>query len=101
MYPGCVADTNLFRNTPWLFRFLFPIFQKFITKGYVSERLAGERVAKVATFKVYALSAVHWSWGNRQRAGRRAFSQKLSTRIIDKMTSQQTFELTEKLLGLV
>ena len=35
LYPGCVADTKLFRDTPWLFRFLFPIFQKFITKGYV------------------------------------------------------------------
>ena len=32
LYPGCVADTKLFRDTPWLFRFLFPIFQKFITK---------------------------------------------------------------------
>ena len=51
LYPGCVADTKLFRDTPWLFRFLFPIFQKFITKGYVSQRLAGERVAKVATMK--------------------------------------------------
>ena len=40
LYPGCVADTNLFRDTPWLFRVLFPIFQKFITRGYVSQRVA-------------------------------------------------------------
>ena len=100
LYPGCVADTNLFRDTPWLFRFLFPIFQKFITKGYVSQRLAGERVAKVATFKEYAKPAVHWSWGNRQKLGRKAFSQKLSKRIIDSNISRQTFELTRKLVGL-
>ena len=100
LYPGCVADTNLFRYTPWLFRFLFPIFQRFITKGYVSQRLAGERVAQVATFKKYAKPAVHWSWGNRQKYGREAFSQKLSKRIIDSDISRQTYELTRKLVGL-
>ena len=100
IYPGCVADTNLFRDTPWLFRFLFPIFQKFITKGYVSQRLAGERVAQVASFKKYAKPAVHWSWGNRQKLGREAFPQKLSKRIIDSYLTKQTFELTRKLVGL-
>ncbi len=100
LYPGCVADTKLFRYTPWLFRFLFPIFQRFITKGYVSQRLAGERVAQVATFKKYAKPAVHWSWGNRQKYGREAFSQKLSKRIIDSDISRQTYELTRKLVGL-
>ncbi len=100
IYPGCVADTKLFRDTPWLFRLLFPIFQKFITKGYVSQRLAGERVAQVASFKEYAKPAVHWSWGNRQKSGRKAFSQKLSKRIIDSDVSRQTYELTRKLVGL-
>ena len=88
------------RDTPWLFRFLFPIFQKFITKGYVSQRLAGERVAQVATYKAFAKPAVHWSWGNRQKTGRKAFSQKLSKRIIDTKTSQQTYDLTSQLVGL-
>ena len=100
LYPGCVADTNLFRYTPWIFRVLFPIFQKFITGGYVSQRIAGERVAQVATYKEYAKSAVHWSWGNRQKAGRKAFSQKLSKRIIDTKTSHQTYDLTKNLVGL-
>ena len=100
LYPGCVADTNLFRDTPLLFRILFPIFQKLITGGYVSQRLAGERVAQIATYKEYAKPAVHWSWGNRQRKGRKAFSQKLSNRIIDNKTSLQTFDLTKKLVGL-
>ena len=101
LYPGCVADTKLFRDTPWLFRVLFPIFQKFITRGYVSQRMAGERVAQVATFKEYAKPAVHWSWGNRQKTGRKAFSQKLSKRIIDPKISKQTYELTQKLVGLI
>ena len=101
LYPGCVADTNLFRDTPWLFRVLFPIFQKFITKGYVSQRVAGERVAQVATYKEYAKPGVHWSWGNRQKIGRKAFSQKLSKRIIDSNTSKLTYDLTKKLVELV
>jgi len=101
LYPGCVADTKLFRNTPWLFRVLFPIFQKFITRGYVSQRMAGERVAQIATFKEYAKPALHWSWGNRQKTGRKAFSQKLSNRIIDPKISKQTYELTQKLVGLI
>ena len=100
LYPGCVADTKLFRDTPWLFRFLFPIFQKFITRGYVSQRLAGERVAQVATYKEFAKPSVHWSWGNRQKTGRKAFSQKLSKRIIDTKTSQETYDLTSQLVGL-
>ena len=28
LYPGCVADTALFRDTPALFRLVFPWFQK-------------------------------------------------------------------------
>ena len=66
----------------------------------MSQRLAGERVAQVATYKVFAKPSVHWSWGNCQRTGRKAFSQKLSKRIIDTKTSQQTYDLTSQLVGL-
>jgi protochlorophyllide reductase len=37
----------LFRHAPKLFQQVFPWFQKNITKGYVSQPLAGERVAQV------------------------------------------------------
>lgn len=37
LYPGCIATTGLFREHIPLFRLLFPPFQKYITKGYVSE----------------------------------------------------------------
>lgn len=33
LYPGCIADTGLFRNHVAPFRALFPIFQKYVTKG--------------------------------------------------------------------
>lgn len=47
LYPGCIATTGLFREHIPLFRTLFPPFQKYITKGYVSEDEAGKRLAQV------------------------------------------------------
>ena len=47
VYPGCVADTALFRHTPAAFRRILPWFQKTIIKGYVTQALAGKRVAEV------------------------------------------------------
>lgn len=47
LYPGCIATTGLFREHPPLFRLLFPPFQKYITKGFVSEEEAGKRLAQV------------------------------------------------------
>lgn len=36
LYPGCAADTALFRHTAAPFRALFPAFQKYVTGGYVT-----------------------------------------------------------------
>jgi hypothetical protein len=80
LYPGCMADTALFRDTPKAFQTIFPWFQKHITKGYVTQELAGERVAEVVTDAEFAQSGVHWSWGNRQQEGRTPFAQPLSAR---------------------
>ena len=71
LYPGCIAETGLFRNHYQLFRTIFPVFQskqlimrallaftawpdmavgaaEYVTKGYVSEEEAGRRLAQVA-----------------------------------------------------
>jgi protochlorophyllide reductase len=63
LYPGCVADTPLFRNHYPLFQKLFPLFQKYVTKGYVSQELAGERVAAVLADPEYKQSGAYFSWG--------------------------------------
>lgn len=47
LYPGCIAETGLFREHYQLFRTIFPVFQKYVTKGYVSEEEAGTRLAQV------------------------------------------------------
>jgi protochlorophyllide reductase len=99
LYPGCVADTPLFRNSYPLFQKIFPWFQKNITKGYVSQELAGERVAQVVADPEFRQSGVHWSWGNRQQAGRKGFVQELSDKASDDKALKM-WELSEKLVGV-
>lgn len=63
LYPGCIAETGLFRNHIPLFRALFPPFQKFITKGYVSEEEAGKRLAQVSIKPTKASSICQEDFG--------------------------------------
>ncbi|MEM1133572.1 MAG: protochlorophyllide reductase [Pseudomonadota bacterium] len=100
LYPGCVADTPLFRNAPPLFQKIFPWFQKNITKGYVSQPLSGERVAQVVDDPDFAQSGVHWSWGNRQKQGRDAFAQGLSDKATDAARSSELWELSAGLVDI-
>lgn len=71
MYPGCIAETALFREKrPW-FRKAFPWFMKYVTGGYVGMEEAGERLAQVVDDVQCAKSDVYWSWnGGAQQVGR-------------------------------
>ncbi|MDF5708677.1 MAG: protochlorophyllide reductase [Nostoc sp. S4] len=100
LYPGCVAETPLFRNHYPLFQKLFPLFQKYITGGYVSQELAGERVAAVVADPEYNQSGVYWSWGNRQKKDGKSFVQKVSPQARDDEKGDRMWELSAKLVGL-
>ena len=100
LYPGCVAETALFRDTPPLFQKIFPWFQKNITKGYVTQELAGERVAQVVADSHFTQSGVHWSWGNRNSAIREPFAQELSMKAKSEKLSKDLWEVTAKLVGM-
>ncbi|MEB3320390.1 MAG: protochlorophyllide reductase [Cyanobium sp.] len=100
LYPGCVADTPLFRNTPRLFQKIFPWFQKNITGGYVSQALAGDRVAQVVADADFAVSGVHWSWGNRQKKGGTQFSQELSDQASNPDTAARVWDYSLRMVGL-
>jgi protochlorophyllide reductase len=67
MYPGCIAETNLFREKRVWFRKLFPVFMKYVTGGYVSEVEAGQRLAQVVDDEVCTKSGVYWSWNGGAR----------------------------------
>lgn len=100
LYPGCVADTPLFRNHFRAFQVIFPWFQKNITGGYVTQQLAGERVATVVTDADLKESGMYWSWGNRQKPGRRSFAQEVSNEAQDDAKARKLWDLSAKLVGL-
>ncbi|HEY9689603.1 MAG TPA: protochlorophyllide reductase [Coleofasciculaceae cyanobacterium] len=100
LYPGCVADTPLFRNHYPLFQTIFPWFQKNITGGYVSQELAGERVAQVVADPEFKQSGAYFSWGNRQKKGREAFLQRVSPQARDEQRGEKMWDLTMKLVNL-
>ncbi len=100
LYPGCVADTPLFRNHYPLFQKLFPWFQKNITGGYVSQELAGERVAQVVADPEYRQSGAYWSWGNRQKKNGKSFVQQVSPQARDDERADRLWDLSAKLVGL-
>lgn len=71
LYPGCIAETALFRQKRTWFRKFFPIFMKYVTGGYVSEDEAGERLAQCITSDETYKSGVYWSWnGGARMVGR-------------------------------
>ena len=70
IYPGCIAESPLFREKrPW-FRKYFPVFMKYITGGYVSEPEAGTRLSQVVQDLRCTKSGVYWSWNGGPRQGR-------------------------------
>lgn len=67
MYPGCIAETALFRQKRGWFRKIFPLFMKYVTGGYVSEQEAGDRLAEVISSDKCTESGVYWSWNGGAR----------------------------------
>ncbi|KAJ0251484.1 Protochlorophyllide reductase B [Hirschfeldia incana] len=96
LYPGCIASTGLFREHIPLFRTLFPPFQKYITKGYVSETESGKRLAQVVSDPSLTKSGVYWSW-NKASA---SFENQLSEEASDVEKARKVWEISEKLVGL-
>jgi protochlorophyllide reductase len=66
----------------------------------VSQALAGERVAEVVADPAFAVSGVHWSWGNRQSKGGKQFSQELSDKASNPETARRMWDLSLQLVGL-
>ena len=70
MYPGCIAETALFRQKRGWFRKLFPVFMRYVTGGYVSQEESGDRLAQVCSAPETVKSGVYWSWnGGAKRVG--------------------------------
>ncbi|KAI8463910.1 MAG: Protochlorophyllide reductase, chloroplastic [Monoraphidium minutum] len=96
LYPGCIAETGLFREHYDVFKTLFPLFQKYVTKGYVSEEDAGKRLAQVVSDPSLNKSGVYWSWSNSTGA----FENQVSEEVSDDGKAVKLWEVSEKLVGL-
>jgi len=116
MYPGCIAETALFREKRTWFRKAFPWFMKYVTGGYVSMEEAGERLAQVIDDPLCNKSGVYWSWnGGAQTVGRwspdgkprgaggaggEIFENQQSDAVRDAETAKKMWELSKKAVGL-
>lgn len=116
MYPGCIAETSLFREKrPW-FRKAFPWFMKYVTGGYVGMAEAGERLAQVVDDPQCTKSDVYWSWnGGAQQIGRwsedgkpkgaggsggEIFENEQSDAVRDRVTASKMWDLSVAAVGL-
>ena len=116
MYPGCIAETALFREKRTWFRKIFPLFMKYVTGGYVSEKEAGERLAQVITDPKCNKSDVYWSWNGKANtvgyinkdgivagaggAGGEIFENEQSAAVRDQKTAKKMWDLSKKIVGL-
>lgn len=96
LYPGCIATTGLFRSHVPLFKTLFPPFQKYITKGYVSEEDAGKRLAQVVTDPKLSKSGAYWSWSSTTGS----FDNQVSEEVADDAKATKLWDVSAKLVGL-
>jgi len=69
LYPGCIAETGLFREHYPVFQKLFPGFHKTVTRAYVSEAEAGRRLAAVVADPAYCESGSYYSWQGKSGTG--------------------------------
>lgn len=103
LYPGCIAETALFREKrPW-FRQAFPWFMKYVTRAYVSEAEAGERVAQVIADERTGVSGKYWSWSGAEGsggAGGAIYENEQSEAVRDAATSTKLWELSKNMVGL-
>jgi len=116
MYPGCIAETALFREKRKWFRKIFPLFMKYVTGGYVGQKEAGERLAQVIDDPKCSKSGVYWSWnGDATKVGTYSkdgkptgaggsggeiFENEQSDAVTDKATATKMWDLSRKMVGL-
>lgn len=116
MYPGCIAETDLFREKRSWFRKAFPWFMKYVTGGYVGMEEAGDRLAQVIDDPNCSKSNVYWSWnGGAKQVGRwsedgkpkgaggsggEIFENDQSDAVTDPVMAKRMWEASAKAVGL-
>lgn len=116
MYPGCIAETALFREKRQWFRTIFPLFMKYVTGGYVSEDEAGERLAQTVWDPELKKSGQYWCWNGQAQqfgyydpatkqvrgaggSGGTVFEGKLAGQVMDGVKAEKMWELSSAITG--
>eukprot|EP00617_Octactis_speculum_P027425 CAMPEP_0185766260 /NCGR_PEP_ID=MMETSP1174-20130828/35803_1 /TAXON_ID=35687 /ORGANISM="Dictyocha speculum, Strain CCMP1381" /LENGTH=389 /DNA_ID=CAMNT_0028449839 /DNA_START=102 /DNA_END=1271 /DNA_ORIENTATION=- len=116
IYPGCIAETALFREKRAWFRKGFPLFMKYVTGGYVGQQEAGERLAQVVDDPICSKSGVYWSWNGGAKqvgvydrksksvvgaggSGGEIFENDQSDQVTNRAKGERMWELSSKLCG--
>jgi protochlorophyllide reductase len=111
MFPGCIAESPLFRQKRGWFRKVFPEFQKKITKQFVPENIAGQRVADCVADADKAVGGAYWKWNAAagQQANRDGFEKqktaaanvvKIPAEALDEVLAEGIWDLSAALVGL-
>eukprot|EP00189_Rhodosorus_marinus_P008580 CAMPEP_0184754050 /NCGR_PEP_ID=MMETSP0315-20130426/44410_1 /TAXON_ID=101924 /ORGANISM="Rhodosorus marinus, Strain UTEX LB 2760" /LENGTH=376 /DNA_ID=CAMNT_0027233449 /DNA_START=45 /DNA_END=1175 /DNA_ORIENTATION=+ len=98
LFPGCVAKSGLFREKRGWFRSIFPIFQTYITRQFVSEELAGLRAAQVASESRFARGGAYWRWQG-TATDSPVFEKDVSYEALDLEKANRLWNLTAELTG--
>jgi protochlorophyllide reductase len=99
VFPGCIAKSGLFRECTPFFRRIFPIFQQFITRQYVSNEDAGRRVARVVADPACKTSGAYFRW-NKAASTDAPTVERVSNEAMDEAKCDKLWSLSEKLVGL-
>lgn len=101
IFPGCIAESDLFREKRGWFRWFFPLFQRYITKQYVSVEEAGRRVALVASDGRFGDSGTYWQWrGSYLEGTDKTEPVPIETNERESVKAEQLWELSAKLVGI-
>lgn len=112
MFPGCIAESPLFRQKRGWFRKLFPLFQKYVTKQFVPEEIAGRRVADCIADEDKAVGGAYWKWNaqsgkdfERLEAGFEGQKEaaanlvQIPAEALDELTAETVWDLSAALVG--
>eukprot|EP00293_Proteomonas_sulcata_P015731 CAMPEP_0184291588 /NCGR_PEP_ID=MMETSP1049-20130417/3566_1 /TAXON_ID=77928 /ORGANISM="Proteomonas sulcata, Strain CCMP704" /LENGTH=603 /DNA_ID=CAMNT_0026599073 /DNA_START=30 /DNA_END=1841 /DNA_ORIENTATION=+ len=110
MFPGCIAESPLFRQKRGWFRWLFPKFQKSITKQFVPMDIAGSRVADCIADHDKKVGGAYWKWNAQsgkdfervdQTEAKEAAANlvKIPAEALDEITAEAVWDMSAALAG--
>lgn len=105
VYPGCIPESPLYREKPAWFLESFPLLEKYIAGGFVSEEDAGQRLFQVAHDVRCSKSGVYWSWnGGEKGEGEESdwasiYENEQSDKVVNKELCSELFKLSSKVTG--